>query len=127
MKGWITTLLAHVAQWLARNYRKTSLEWVRIQAALCYIRGVAGARKAFLAAVLLAGCLILGGVGFVLLHVGLYALLPPPANAVTLLALGAAYLVAALLSLRWACSEKTWMKYSKAARFAALAARRDRG
>ena len=126
MKGLVTGLLANAALWILKGYRKASIEWVRIEAALYYVRGVAGARKAFVGGVLLAGCLLLAGAGFILLHIGLYALLPSPANAVTLLVLGAIYLATALTGLWWACSEKTWMKYTNASRYVALATKRDR-
>ena len=43
-------------------------------------------------------------------------LLPVPANSIVMLALGALYLLTAILVLRWISLEKTWLKYSGAKR-----------
>jgi hypothetical protein len=124
MKGLLSLLLRNAAVLLLKNYRRLSLDLLRIRAAVWYVQGVRSARKAFIAVVALALCLIVGGGGFMLFHVGLFLLLPSPWNAVLLMSLGALYVVVTLLILRWLCSERTWMKFSKAGHFAAVAARK---
>ncbi len=114
MKQYLSNVLTSVALWVLKSYRRASLDLLRIEAAVWYVRGVGAARQLFIGVLALAFLVALAVVGFVLLHVGLYALLPAPANALVLLVLGAVYLAGALLALRWACAEKTWMKYSKA-------------
>jgi hypothetical protein len=124
MKFPFAGVLGSLALWLVRKYRRLSLEWLRLEAALWYVRGVRTARAAFLSVLLLAVCVLLAAAGFVLVHIGLYALLPWPANARTLLILGAFYLLLAGWSLWWVCSEKTWMRYSNARQIMERALRR---
>jgi len=114
LKKFISGLLTSVALALLKSYRRVSLDLVRIEAALWYVRGVGAARQIFIGGLGLSFLVALAVAGFLLLHAGLFALLPAPAGAIILLALGAVYLLAAVLALRFICSEKTWMKYSKA-------------
>lgn len=116
MKQLLSVIMPRVLRLLER-YSQVSLDLVRIEAAVWYVRGVGAARQLFIGGLALSFVVALAVGGFVLLHVGLYALLPTPANAISLLSLGAIYLLIAILVLRWACAEKTWMKYSKAANF----------
>lgn len=119
--------LRRIAAILLRKYRTLWLDFARIQAAILYVQTVQAARKGFLAGLLLAFCLLLGGCGFVLFHVGLFLLVPWPWNAVTLLALGSLYMLIVLLVLRWLCSEKTWMSFSKADQCVESVVRRNVG
>lgn len=106
-----------------RNYRDATIDLVRIRAATCYLHGVQGARRGFIAVLLLAICLLLLGCGFVLFHVGLFLLLPQCWNYGVLMGLGGFYMLAVLVLLRWLCAEKTWLRFTKAGEFAAKAAR----
>jgi len=124
MKRILGTIVEGVAVWLFKQYRRASLDLVKIQAAMCYVRGVQSARQAFMAGLLLAFCLLLGGCGFVLFHIGLFLIFPWPWSAVVLMALGTLYMVAVFLALRWLCAEKTWMKFSKADKIVDAAARK---
>lgn len=117
MKHLLSVFMPRVALWLLKSYRRMALDRLRIEAAVWYVRGVRTARQLFIGGLALSFVVALAGAGFVLMHLGLYALLPAPANAISLLALGAFYLMVAILILRWACTEKTWMKYSKAAHY----------
>ena len=117
MKRILTGLLQALALALLRGYRRVSLDLLKIQAAVWYVRGVQTARSAFLAVLMLALCIAVGVVGFVLFHVGLFLLIPWPWNAGALMALGAIYVIAALFVVRWLCSEKTWMKFSNADKY----------
>jgi hypothetical protein len=124
MKGLYAALLRHGGGVLFGAYRRLCLDLVRLRLAVWYLRGVKAARSAFSAAVALALCLIVGGSGFVMLHIGLFLLLPAPWNAVFLLAAGAVYTIVVLLILRWVCSEKTWLKFSRADKLVARAAKK---
>ena len=117
MKG----LFGRAGLWLLRHYRLLSIDLLKIKGAIWYIRGVRTARKAYIGVVLFFLCLALVTAGFILLHVGLFALLPAPANAITLLVLGAIYLIVGLSALAATCSEKRWMKLSRADRMVARA------
>lgn len=103
-----------MARWVLAKYRRISLDLLKIEAAVWYVRGVGVARQIALGGLAVAALVALAVVGFLLLHFGMYALVPAPLNAMILVGLGAFYLIAALLALRWAFAEKTWMKYSQA-------------
>lgn len=117
MKKLLTGLLEALAVVVLRGYRRISLDLLKIQAAVWYVRGVQTARSAFLAVFMLALCIAVGVVGFVLFHVGLFLLIPWPWNAGALMALGSVYVITALFVVRWLCSEKTWMKFSNAGKY----------
>jgi hypothetical protein len=121
MKQLLGSLLGGVAALLLKEYRRLSIDWVRIRAAICYVQGVKAARKGFLAGLLLAFCLLLGGSGFVLFHVGIFLLLPHAWRPAVFMGLGSIYMIVVLLLLRWMCAEKTWMEYSNAGKYVAAA------
>ena len=125
MQGFFSGILGNVLLWLLKQYRRLSIDLVKIEAAIWYVRGVQTARRLFLSALALVLCLLLGAVGFVLLHIGLYVLLPWPANAMVLMSLGLIYVGIALAGLAWACSEKTWMRCSRANEYTALALKNE--
>lgn len=108
---------------LIRRGRKAGHDWVQLQKAALVVKGVRGARLAFLGVIALTMLMMLLGGGFALLHIGLFLLLPSPANVVTLLALGAIYTIVGILILAKICSEKTWMQVTGAGKMAAQALR----
>ena len=117
----IKSLVGSVAVWLLARYRGLSLDLIRIRATAFYVKGVRAARSAYLGLLALLFAVVLAGAGFVLFHVGLFVLLPKPWNGIVLMALGAIYMLAALLGLRATVSEKTWMRLSQADRLVAEA------
>lgn len=125
MKSFFSDIISGLVLWLLRRYRTLSVELLKLRAVIWYVQGVRTARKLFLSFMSLALCLMLAGGGFILLHVGLYKVLPPPANALTLLILGAIYMIVAMAVLCVACSERTWMKASCAAEFTELVTKKE--
>lgn len=95
---------------------RRSIDRLKIRAAVWYVKGVAGARVAFMSYVALLALLLLGAAGFILLHVGLFIVLPLSlrVKGLLFLALGAVYLLVPLLALRRLCSQKTWMDFTRA-------------
>jgi len=124
MRGFIAGVVGRVVLWLLKRYRELALDVIKIESAIWYVRGVRTARRAFLGVLALGICLTVGAVALVLIHSGLYALLPWPVNAWTLMGLGVLYLIMVLLILRWVCSERTWMRYSGASEYTARVTRR---
>jgi hypothetical protein len=110
-------IVAGIAIKLLDNYRKLSLQLLKIEAAKGYLHGVQMARMSAIG-LLRAGLFIaLIGVGVLLLHAGLFVLLPwsVEVKAVLGMCLGLAYVVIGCAALHAAMSEKTWMEKSGAA------------
>lgn len=115
----LRTLLATASVWLLNKYRQTSLELIKLEAAIGYVKGVRSARQAFLAVLLVVLGAGLLAAGFVLLHIGLGMLLYLAfqnwwAVGAALLVLGALYTLVPLFIIRRLCAEKTWMRFFKA-------------
>ncbi len=124
----LKALAPFTSMMLIRRGRKAGRDWIQLRAAAIYLKGVKGARLAFLGVIALAMLMMLLGGGFALLHIGLYLLLPSPANIITMLALGFVYTLLAIIALAKICSEKTWMQVTGAGKIASRALRQaDKG
>ena len=110
-------LVSVALQLLFKRGRKAGRDWLQLRGAEYYVKTVKGTRKAFIGLLAFFLVLMLLGGGFALLHVGLYLLLPEPANVIVMLALGAVYVIVGLLVLAKACSESLWLDASGANAF----------
>ncbi|MFA5043575.1 MAG: hypothetical protein WC381_06140 [Kiritimatiellia bacterium] len=115
----LRTLFVTASVWLLNKYRRASLDLIKLEAAIGYVKGVRAARQAFLAvlAIVLGAGLL--AAGFVLLHIGFGMLLYLAFQnwwtvSVAFLLLGAIYTLAPLFVIRRLCAEKTWMQFFKA-------------
>ena len=115
----LRTLFTTASMWLLNKYRQTSLELIKLELAIGYVKGVRSARQAFLAMlVVLLGAGLLAA-GFMLLHIGLGILLYLAfqnwwAVGLVLLILGTLYTLVPLFIIRRLCAEKTWMQFFRA-------------
>jgi hypothetical protein len=114
MHAVIKSLLAGSVAWLAGNARGYAFDIFRLRGAILYLRAVQAARGLYLVGLATTLCATLAGAGFVLLHIGLYVLLPAPADALTLMGLGVIYLVAGISLVVAFIKEQRWMKASGA-------------
>ena len=116
LKHLIKGFLAGIAIKLLENYRRLSIQMLKIEAAKSYLHGVQMARWSALG--LLRMGLMIGFicVGLLLFHVGLFVLLPwsVEAKAVLAMFLGLAYAAIGWFALHVAMDEKTWMEKSGA-------------
>jgi len=115
----LRTLFATASIWLLNKYRQTSLELIKLEMAIGYVKGVRSARKAFLAVLVVVLGAGLLAAGFILLHIGLGMLLYLAFQSwwvvgAVLLVLGALYTLVPLFIIRRLCAEKTWMRFFKA-------------
>ena len=115
----LRTLFVTASAWLLNKYRLASLDLIKLEAAIGYIKGVRAVRQAFLAVLAVVMGIGLLATGFVLLHVGLGMLLYLAfqnwwAVGAAFLVLGILYTLAPLFIIRWLCAEKTWMRFFKA-------------
>jgi hypothetical protein len=88
----------------------------KIEGVKLYLRGVAGARRLFLALLGLALCLFALCFGIILIHIGILFLLPGDIRVVAVLGLGIFYALVAGGLLVYCCREKAWMQASGAAK-----------
>jgi hypothetical protein len=117
LKYLVKGILSGIAVKLLENYRHLSIQLLRIEAAKSYLRGVRMARLSALGLMKMGLVIGLICVGVVLLHVGLFILLPwtVEAKAVLGMFLGLAYVVGGVVALRGAMDEGAWIEKTGAA------------
>lgn len=116
LKNLIKGLLAGIAVKLLDNYRHLSIQLLKIEAAKSYLQGVQLARLSALGLMQLGLVIALICLGVLLLHAGLFILLPWTVKTKALLGifLGLTYVVIGGAALRAAMDQKTWMQKSGA-------------
>jgi len=116
-KGILKGLLSAFIVKVMEDYRRLSIQLLRIEAAKAYLQGVQMARMSALGLMLMGLTIGLICVGVVIFHVGLFILLPwsVEAKAVLGMILGLAYAITGGLLLRFAMDERAWMERSGAA------------
>ena len=123
MNVFIKGLMGGAAAWLANSFRGFAREFVTLHASIWYLRAVRTAHRVYLLSLVATLSTALVGAGFVLFHIGLFAVLPAPVNAIVLMVLGLTYLVVGLCIIRALSSEKRWMAATGADKCASLAGR----
>lgn len=118
LKDLLKGVLSVIAVKVLDNYRRLSVQLLRIEAAKSYLNGVKLARQSALGVMTMGLIIALIVVGLLLFHACLFILLPwtLESKAIGGLFLGLAYMVGGGVALFKAMSEKTWMKKSGAAR-----------
>lgn len=114
MKEFFQSLFGGVNAWLIKGFRVFALDLIKIHAVMWYLRAIRTAHKMYLLCLATTLSMTLVGSGFVLFHIGLYALIPAPANAIALTVLGLTYVITGLCIMSALSSEKRWMKASGA-------------
>ncbi len=114
MHAVIKGLMAGSVAWLTGNAHGYAFDLFKLRGAIWYLKAVRTARGLYLLGLATTLGAVLAGAGFVLLHIGLYALLPAPADAITLTGLGVIYLVAGIYLVVRFSKEQQWMKASGA-------------
>ncbi len=110
------TFLAVGLLTLLKRYEKNTVTLVQIEAASYYVKGVSKARSVFIFYLIFSCLLLLLLAGFVFLHVALFIYLSwsPQAKAILLMVLSVVYIMIGLVGIFLFCSQKQWMKFSKA-------------
>jgi len=109
-------VLSAIAVPIIDNYRRLSIQLLKIESAKAYLHGVKAARLSALGLMWMGLVIGLICMGLVLLHVGLFILLPwtIETKAVLGMVLGLVYVVGGGLLLRAAMDEERWMEKSGA-------------
>ena len=116
LKHLLKGLLAGIAIKLLGDYGHLSAQLLKIEAAKHYLCGVQMVRMSAIGLIRVALLIVLIGLGLLLLHVGLFILLPwsMATKAVFGLCLGLTYVVIGCVALRDVMAEKRWMMKSGA-------------
>ena len=116
-KNIIKGLVAGITIKLMDNWRRLSLQLLKIEAAKFYLQGVQMARWSMISLMRMGLAIGLIGVGMLLFHAGLFILLPwtVESKAVLGLFLGLAYAAIGYVTLHANINEKTWMEKSRVA------------
>jgi len=108
-------ILATSVAWIINNYRRLSIDNAKIKAVKCYVLGLRTVRETFICGVLVLALLLVIFGGLILVHVGIFLLIPSMVvKSILMIALGAVYTGGALYFLLQQCSEKNWMELSSA-------------
>lgn len=119
MPQFLKRIFAAAVVWLLRRSRKLSVELLKIQAAIAYVRGVQTARAVTIVSQLVMALIVVFGAGVAFLPVGLAMVVygycgSLVAAGVTLLVIGALYVIVPLLLIQRVMSEPAWMRMFKA-------------
>jgi hypothetical protein len=111
--------LLSLALALIKRYKKISIEYLKIQGAIYYVKGVRAVRQSVVALVLVMVLMSVIAAGFVILHVGFALLIHEYTKSlfttgVILASLGGFYLLVPLCIVVHLTSEKTWMRLTNA-------------
>jgi hypothetical protein len=100
---------------------------VKLEILAVYMRGVDGARRAFILGLCALFLVMLAIASFVLIHVAVFLLIPwsTQTGAFVMLGLGIFYLCLSAIFVVKLCSKRTWMKISGAETFARSISRDD--
>lgn len=109
-------LVSGLAAALLGNYRRLSIQLLKIEVTKSYVQGVRMVRVSVIGLILMGLIIALMCIGMVLFHVGLFVLLPWSVKTKALLGmiLGLVYMGLGAVALRAATDEKTWMEKSGA-------------
>lgn len=111
-------VMSAIAIKLLDHYRHLSVQLLKIEAARTYLHGVKLVRLSAIGLLLMGLFIALVGVGLLLIHAGLFMLLPwtLEAKAVLGMCLGLVYLLTGGVALCALMNEKRWMDKSGATR-----------
>ncbi|MEI6210233.1 MAG: hypothetical protein WCR06_01280 [bacterium] len=118
LKNLFKGAVAAMAARLLENYRQSSLQLLKIEAAKGYVHGVRMARLSAIGLIGLALLIVWIGMGMLLLHFGLFFLLPwsMETKAILGVCLGLAYAIAGSALLVASLRERRWMEKSGASK-----------
>lgn len=96
------------------------IEMIKLEFLKIYVRGIDNVRQIFIVGLLALFGIMLTLVGFTMIHIALFLLMPwsPQTNALILLGLGSVYFLVPLIFILKLASRKAWMKASGAEKLA---------
>jgi 4-amino-4-deoxy-L-arabinose transferase-like glycosyltransferase len=101
-------------QGLIESFVKTTIDMLKIEAAIAYLKVLKGARRFVVVAMLLFFFVVVLGCGFLLIPIALLLFMPwaPETKAIVGICFGAAYVVIPTIVISMLLSEKRWVRWS---------------
>jgi hypothetical protein len=101
-------------QGLIESFIKTTIDMLKIEAAILYLKALKGIRRFVIAAMLLFFFVVVFGCGFLLIPIALLLFMPwdPQTKAIVGICIGAAYVLIPVIVISMLLSEKRWVKWS---------------
>jgi hypothetical protein len=99
---------------LIESYIRTTIDLLKIEAAIAYLKALKGVRRFIIVAMLLFFSVVVLGCGFLLIPVALLLFMPwdPQTKAIVGICIGAAYILVPIIAISVLLSEKRWVKWS---------------
>jgi hypothetical protein len=99
---------------LIESYIRTTIDLLKIEAAIAYLKALKGVRRFIIVAMLLFFSVVVLGCGFLLIPVALLLFMPwdSQTKAIVGICIGAAYVLVPIIVISVLLSEKRWVKWS---------------
>lgn len=99
---------------LIESYVQTTVDLLKIEAAMAYLKALKGTRRFLIIATLLLFFVVVLGCGFLLVPIALLLFMPwePQTKAIVGICIGAAYVLIPAIVISALLSEKRWVKWS---------------
>jgi hypothetical protein len=99
---------------LIESYIRTTIDLLKIEAAMAYLKVLRGARRFFVVATLLLFFVVVLGCGFLLIPIALLLFMPwdPQTKAIVGICIGAGYVLIPAVVISMLLSEKRWIRWS---------------
>ncbi len=99
---------------LIESYIKTTIDLLKLEAAIAYLNVIKGTRRFFIVVSLLILCAVILGCGFLLVPVSLLLFMPwtLQTKAIVGICIGGAYILIPLIVMSMLLSQKRWVKWS---------------
>ncbi|TFH64205.1 MAG: hypothetical protein E4G91_06535 [Candidatus Zixiibacteriota bacterium] len=99
---------------LIESYIQTTIDLLKVEAAIPYLKALQGVRRFLIRATLLVFFVVVLGCGFLLLPIVLLLFMPwdDPTKAIVGICIGAAYVVIPIIAIAMLLSEKRWVRWS---------------
>jgi nitrate reductase gamma subunit len=100
---------------LIGSYVETTIDLLKIEAAIAYINGIKVTRRLFMVLCALVFCIVIIACGFLIIPIALCMFMPwsPETKAIVAIVFGAVYVLVPLITIVMLLSEKRWMKMTR--------------
>ena len=112
---------------LIESYIQTTIDLLKVEAAIPYLKVLQGVRRFLIRATLLVFFVVVLGCSFLLIPIALLLFMPwaPETKAIVGICIGVAYVVIPIIAISMLLSEKRWVRWSGVGKLIRQANRRE--